>query len=123
MGEGSVGGLGKSLQGIPLLLGLSGGWSWIFHLLKAVLSCLPPAGNARSQESREAHLRWPFLDQHTWGKEERGRRKVKEEGGIRDKGREGGGLKHGSLEEYTHFYAHNHKYIYTRTHSGTRVCM
>ena len=35
MGEGSVGGLGKGLQGIPFSMGLRGGWSWIFHLLRS----------------------------------------------------------------------------------------
>lgn len=41
MGEGSFGGLGKSLQGIPFSLRLSRGWSWIFHLLR-VFPELPP---------------------------------------------------------------------------------
>ena len=41
MGEGSVGGLGKGLQGIPFSLGLHGGWSWIFHLLRSPPELLP----------------------------------------------------------------------------------
>ena len=92
MGEGSVGGLGKGLQGIPFSLGLRGGWSWIFHLLRSPSELLPTCWECPKPEKQGGPPEVVILRPAHLGKRRKksgGRRTVGDRGGETKGEREG----------------------------------